>query len=233
MPQADAHVDLMEDLADEMFLDTAVKEAFFCTGDIFFEIARHLQESAAASISANMTITQQGKDRNEHFVDRAYPEAVLDEARSLAAAAAVIDAAFFHSLQVPKRIDLIERAIPVSLPAMAEVLTTVHCSVHTRLQGCWQKKYRSDHEQCGLVDTPTRSLSRSSVVGPGRGGSRDDTQADEETALARKEGSMEQASKHTLDLVVRALNGISDVSTNRGYMSARFLIMIARADEVK
>eukprot|EP00752_Nemacystus_decipiens_P011260 g10007.t1 len=76
--QVDAQVELMEDLANELMLDSAVKEAFFSSGDIFLEIARRLEAAAATAEAASAAAaedektvyTNDGFDRNVGGVPR-------------------------------------------------------------------------------------------------------------------------------------------------------------------
>lgn len=52
----------MENLADELVLDAAVKQAFFSASDVFFDIARWLQEIAQTAEAADATVTADDKN---------------------------------------------------------------------------------------------------------------------------------------------------------------------------
>lgn len=211
----------MEGLADEMLLDTAVKEAFFSIGDVFFEIARRLEESAAAATTAAADAaavrhTALGdEDTNSRLGggERDNPWAAVTDARRLAATAAVLDAAFFHSLQVPKRIDLVARAMPISLPALAEILVKVYSDVRGRLLkhnngddgGCGDKyRCKANQQTFGISPVEADFKSGRSNAGVGR----------EEEGIGTTDtvDPREEIATGMLDRVVRALNGMGDVS---------------------
>ncbi|CBJ31451.1 hypothetical protein Esi_0256_0037 [Ectocarpus siliculosus] len=189
----DAQVELMQDLADEMILDAVVKEAFFSTGDIFFEISRRL-EAAAATVAAGSAVNTAAGEiafRHDGFDGR---RAVVSDARLISATAAVLDAAFFHSIQIPQRIDLVGRPKPMSLPAVAEHLVFVYCALCRRIvTNCEDGADNSDIDTGGRND-----LKGFSPAGVER--------------LAEDAMSpLDALSTGVLDRVVRALNGISDV----------------------
>ncbi|CAN0464725.1 unnamed protein product [Ectocarpus sp. 12 AP-2014] len=191
--QVDAQVELMEELADEMILDAVVKEAFFSTGDIFFEISRRLEAAAAtvAPCSAVNTAAGETAFRHDGFDGG---RAVVSDARLISATAAVLDAAFFHSIQIPQRIDLVGRPKPMSLPAVAEHLVFVYCALCRRIvTNCEDGAGSSD------IDTG------------GRNGFKGFSPAGVERLAEDAMSPLDTLSTGVLDRVVRAINGISDV----------------------
>lgn len=198
----------MEDLADEMILDAVVKEAFFSTGDIFFEISRRLEAAAAtvAACSAVNTAAGETAFRHDGFDGR---RAVISDARLISVTAAVLDAAFFHSIQIPQRIDLVGRPKPMSLPAVAEHLVFVYCALCRRIvTNCEDGADSSDIDTGGRND-----LKGFSPAGVER--------------LAEDAMSpLDTLSTGVLDRVVRALNGISDVSIPNSVVSLRSLTFV-------
>lgn len=201
--QVDAQVELMEGLADEMILDTVVKSAFFATGDVFFEIARRLERISAVAAA-------EVEEETELAEDRLYTrwKAMVD-ARRLSAVSAVLDAAFFHSLQVPSRLDLVACPRPVSLPAVAEFLVSVYFFVRGRLLRYCESDDIGDENIHGgtrqSLDTFFAGVRRGSDV------------SDLDSAGPRVESpgtvsSVEDMLTEVMDRVVRALSGMSDVS---------------------
>lgn len=210
--QVDAQVELMEDLANEMILDAVVKETFFSTGDIFFEIARRLDaaaaaaaapaESALASGTNSAATFENGFDGNGRGATRRDSQGeVVADARLISAAAAVLDAAFFHSLQFPQRVDFVGRPKPTALPLVAENLVCVYCALRRRIAKI--DDGGTDGGDGGVerrkgFDGVSSARVESVVAGT------------EETADAMI--SWDEMSRGVLDRVVRALNGMSDVS---------------------
>lgn len=213
----------MEGLADEMVLDTVVKKFFFSTGDVFFEIARILKKSATAEVAV-ATTTEEGKNRvtEEGLAGssgdrRSNLRTVVAEARHLSAATAVLDAAFFHSLQVSERVDLVGRAIPVTLPAVAETLVKAYCDLRQRLLNYYDDDDNDDGKGAGgrlgarrhdgsWQSYGIKSSEDMSVCGAGA------RRTSEENREIEGVGSLDDISTGILDRVVRALNGMSDVS---------------------
>lgn len=209
--QVDAQVELLEDLANELILDAAVKEAFFSSGDIFFEIARRLEAAAATAEAASAAAaedddetayTQDGFDRNVGGVPRrdSWRE-LLADARLVSAAAAVLDAAFFHSLQFPQSVGLVGRPKPTALPIVAENLFYVYCALRRRIMG--------QHGGAGIVGGTERREDLGGVHSAGDGGCL------AEEGEKNADGPMvswDEVLRVVLDRVVRALNGMSDVS---------------------
>lgn len=218
----------MEGLADEIVLDAVVKEAFFSTGDVFFEIAQYFVQTAAAA-GAEETTTLSGSNLNaggvgnkrksgegEKQKDAGRVTTVAD-VRRFAAATAVLDSAFFHSLQVPGRINLVSRPMPVSLPVVAGLLVEVYASLCRRLSRC-----RDDHDGGELtrenergkaelyLDFPSvEAYRRRGEAGVGHDGA---------ASVARAYDAMDawvDLSTQIQDRVVRAINGMSDVSMTR------------------
>lgn len=205
--QVDPQVELMEDLANELILDGAVKEAFFSSGDIFFEIARRVEATAATAEAAssaaedNTACTQDEFDRNVGGAPRwdSWRE-VFADARLISAAAAVLDAAFFHSLRFPQRVCLVGRPKPSSLPVVADNLFYVYCALRRRMM-----RQPSGADGAGGIE---REKGLDGVYS-----------ADDEcmTKKGAEEASCPMVawgkmSRGVLDRIVRALNGISDVS---------------------
>lgn len=128
----------MEGLADELVLDTELKGAFFA-GDALFEIARWLEETAApAAISADGSDHQPG-GRGEAERARAggleVRQVIVGQARRLSAVAHVLSSAFFHSLEIPRRLDLVTCPRPIPLPAIASLLVTLSSRLRHSLSG--------------------------------------------------------------------------------------------------
>ena len=212
--QVDAQVELMEDLANELILDAAVKEAFFSSGDIFFEIARRLDAAAAAAAEAanaagedEAEYAQGGFGRNVTSSVRRQDSRrqVLADARSISAAAAVLDAAFFHSLQFPQRVGLVGRPKPTALSVVAENLFCVYCANHRRI--VWQHSGADGGGGNGRRDD-LDGLYSAGDEGLVREGTAAAAAAEE---AAGPVASSDEVSRVVLDRVVRALNGMSDV----------------------
>lgn len=206
--QVDAQVELMEDLANELILDAAVKQAFFLSGDIFFEIARRLDAAAATADAASAAAEDEAAYAQHGFettVTSCVPQRdsrreVLADARLIAAAAAVLDAAFFHSLQFPQRVGLVGRPKPTALPVVAENLFFVYCTLRRRIV-----------RQHGGVDGGGGTERRDDLDGVCSAG--DDILAG--AGAEEAPGPMvswDEVSRVVLDRVVRALNGMSGVS---------------------
>lgn len=187
--QVDAQVELMEDLANELMLDTVVKEIFFSTGDIFFEIARRLEAAAAmAEVSAaegeDRSFSQDRFDGDKRTLPRrCRHREVFADARLISAAAAVLDAAFFHSLQSPQRIYLVGLPKPMCLPVVAENLVRVYFDLRRRI----------------LRHADEAELDRGALVSAHFAG---------KSAMTTWDALLTSV----LDRVVRALNEMSDVS---------------------
>lgn len=237
----------MEDLADEIILDTVLKDAFFSTGDIFFELARRLQrsstEAAATASSAAIAAaappqppTAAATATTAAGVQRVLIEGGPDsnlgggrdsrrsagaDAQLLSATAAVFDAAFFHSMQLPQKMDVFMLSTPMSLPKIADNIVHLYCSLKRR----WLGNHGGDGGGCGggggnhgsgeLTHEDSRrdlyTISSRTHLGDecDAGGKRavePGTRVSDETFSWRR--------NITLDRVVRALNGISDVSRN-------------------
>lgn len=212
----------MEGLADEMVLDAVVKEAFFSTGDVFFEIAQylvHIQTAASGAekvaLGDELSEGVENKTKSGEEKKNAGWGAPAD-VRRFAAATAVLDSAFFHSLQVPGRIDLVSRPMPASLPVVAGLLVEVYSSLCRRLSRCGhehdgdltrENKGRKT-EQC--LDVPlVESYRHSGEAAAGRDG------AGSETKMYDAVDAWVEMSTHIQDRVVRAINGMSDVSMAR------------------
>ncbi|CAM9709394.1 unnamed protein product [Ectocarpus fasciculatus] len=200
--QVDVQVELMEDLADEMILDAVVKEAFFSTGDIFFEISRRLgaaadtvaERSAVNTAAGGTAFRQDGFDGSTCSIRRDGRRAVVSDARLISATASVLDAAFFHSIQIPQRIHLVGRPKPMSLPAVAEDLVFVYCAL------------------CSRIVTPCEDGADSSDIDTGgRSSLKGFSPAGVERLAEGAMSPLDTLSTGVLDRVVRALNGISDV----------------------
>lgn len=209
--QVDAQVELMEDLANEMMLDAVVKEAFFSTGDIFFEIARRLDAAAAAATTADESalasetetaaVFENGFDGNGRGAPRRDSRGeVVADARLISATAAVLDAAFFHSLQFPQRVDFVGRPKPTALPLVADNLLCVYCALRRRIA----KIDDGGTNGGGGVER------RKGLDGVSSAGVESVVAGTEEMADAMI--SWNEMSTGVLDRVVRALNGMSDVS---------------------
>lgn len=205
--QVDAQVELMEDLANELILDAAVKEAFFSSGDIFFEIARRLEATAADAASDatedETAYKQHGAfDKNTSGVSRrdSWRE-VFADARLISAAAAVLDAAFFHSLQFPQRVGLVGRPKPMSLPVVAENLFYVYCVLRRRIMSRQSGTDGNGGTECRKGLGGIYSAGDKCLAGEGA-----------EEAVGQMV-SWDEVSRSVLDRVVRALNGMSDVSS--------------------
>ena len=206
--QVDAQVELMEDLANELILDAAVKEAFFFSGDIFFEIARRLEAAAAAAEAASAAAAeeetasvQNGFDSNASGVPRRDAwRGVLADARLISAAAAVLDAAFFHSLQFPHRVGLVGRPKPTALPVVAENLFYLYCALRRRIAG----------QHCSGGGGPEREREDlgGGVFFSGNGCLAEGGEKGAEGPTV----SWDEVLRVVLDRVVRALNGMGDVS---------------------
>lgn len=212
--QVDTQVELMEDLANEMILDVVVKETFFSTGDIFFEIARRLDTAAAAAAAATAeSAIANTTDETPAVVignrfdgsGRGVPRRdsrceVVADARLISAAAAVLDSAFFHSLQFPQRVDFVGRAKPMALPVVVDNLLYVYCTLRRRIV---QLENGTDGGGGIKRRKGLDGVSSAGVDGLAAG--------TEETADAMI--SWDELSTGVLDRVVRALNGMSDVSS--------------------
>lgn len=193
----------MEDLADEMILDAVVKQAFFSTGDIFIEISRRLEAAAATVAECSAVNTAAGKTAFRHdgfdgrngSIRRDGRRAVVSDARLISATASVLDAAFFHSIQIPQRVDLVGRPKPMSLPGVTENLVSVYCALCSRIV-----THCEDGADSSDIDTG------------GRNGLRGFSPAGVERLAEDPMSPLDTLSTGVLDRVVRALNGISDVS---------------------
>ncbi len=180
----------MEDLANELMLDTVVKEMFFSTGDIFFEIARRLEASAEmAEVSAaegeDHSFSQDRFEGDTHSLPRRYRQReVVADARLISAAAAVLDAAFFHSLQSPQRMYLVGLPKPMCLPVVAENLVHVYCDLRRRIL---RNVGEADVDGGGAL-VPAHFAGKSAMT------------------------TWDELLTGVLDRVVRALNEMSDVS---------------------
>lgn len=209
--QVGAQVELMEDLANELILDAEVKEAFFSSGDIFFEIARRLEAAVASDMAASTATEDQTACGQDGFGGHASGlsrrdglRELLADARAVSAAAAVLDAAFFHSLQFPQRVLLVGRPKPTSLPVVAGNLFHVYCALRRQIT-----RQHSGADGGGGAERRKRGLD-SSVY------SVDDQCFPEEGEEGEAVGPMvswDEVSRIVLDRVVRALNGMSDVSS--------------------
>ncbi|CAM9276371.1 unnamed protein product [Hapterophycus canaliculatus] len=209
--KADAQVELMEDLADEMTSDSAVKEVFFSTGDIFFEIAQRLEAAAAraageSAIAAAREEAMPGSGFYESTCGGGLDSQLetISDARRVSAAAAVLDAAFFHSMQFPKRVDLVGRPKPTSLPVVAENLVCVYSALQKRIMG-----------HCNRANGGSGIESRNNSGGGVPSTSVGRLLADSDQtpdAILQWDGIM----TNLLDHVVRALNGMSDLSIFSG-----------------
>eukprot|EP00903_Cladosiphon_okamuranus_P007057 g6860.t1 len=205
--QVDAQAELMEDLANELILDAAVKEAFFFSGDIFEEIARRLDAGAATADAASAAAedevvhAQDGFERTatSRVRQRDDRREVLADAHLISAAAAVLDAAFFHSLQFPQRVGLVGRPKPTALPVVAENLFFVFCAL----------RHRIGRQNCG-VDGGGGTQRRDDLDGVYSAGD-ESLAGDGAQEAADSMVSWEDVSTVVLDRVVRALNGMSDV----------------------
>lgn len=163
----------MEGLANELVMDVAVKQAFFSTGDIFFEIARWLERTAAAreaTSTARMPVNMAGSARNDGGGNSEdVRTSLVSEVRRFSAAAAVLNSAFFHSVEVPKRVNLVARSSPVSLPVVAEFLVDIFSGLRRRLTLWQHDAYGGCGE--GLNDRlPQHSQVRQSMPCVGIGG---------------------------------------------------------------
>ena len=245
----------MEDLADEIILDTVLKDAFFSTGDIFFELARRLQRTsteaattassvaiaaaappqppiAAAAAAAAATATTaagvqrvliEGRPDSNLGGGRDNRRSADTDARFLSATAAVFDAAFFHSMQLPQKMDVFMLPTPMSLPKIAETFVHLYCNLNLR----WLGNRGGDGGGCGggggnhgsgelthedstqdLYTMSSRTKLEDARDAGGKPAVEPGTRVSDETFSQRR--------KITLDRVVRALNGISDVS--RSYL---------------
>ena len=255
--QTDTQVELMEDLADEMILDTVLKDAFFSTGDIYFELARRLErtvnEAAAASSVATASATaaaaagERGRgggregaggggveqrvldggrpDRN-FGGGRASRRSTGTDVRLLAATAAVFDAAFFHSMQLPQKMDIFMISTPMALPKIADMFVYLYCNVKRRWLGKCSSSFgggggddgwsggdvgggdlaHGDSRKDLCIPSP-RTPPNECDAGGERAPVEPETRGAHEIFSRRR-----RKKKRTLDFVVRALNGISDVS---------------------
>lgn len=199
----------MEDLGNELILDAAVKEAFFSSGDIFFEIARRLEAAAATAEAASAVAEDEEAHAEDGFggdvcgvARRDGGRQVLADARLISAAAAVLDAAFFHSLQFPQRVGLVGRPKPMSLPVVAGNLLHVYCALHRRIMR--QRNSGPDGDdgiEHGEDLSSVYPVNARLFVEGGTDEMRDGPMV-----------SWDEVSRDVLDRVVRALNGMSDVS---------------------
>lgn len=244
----------MEDLADEMILDTVLKDAFFSTGDIFYELARRLQRSsteaaataspvaaaaapppappstAAATTTGTATATATGGQRV--FIEReangllgggrGNRRSAGTDARLLSATAAVFDAVFFHSMQLPQKMDVFMLSTPMSLPKIAENFVHLYCSLKHRWLG--NQGLGGVHGSGELVHEDSRQdlFTQSSRAHPGECDARGARAVEPGTGVSDETFSRRR--KMTLDRVVRALNGISDVSRNQTVVFQRPLV---------
>ncbi|CAN0148575.1 unnamed protein product, partial [Scytosiphon promiscuus] len=202
--KVDIQVDLMEGLANEMISDPVVKEVFFSTGDIFFEIAQRLEAAATHAVGelAIAAARKSAAGSNDNTRVKGWNQHdVIAEARRVSAVAAVLDAAFFHSMGSPRRVELVGRPKPTSLPAVAENLFCVYSALQSRIISHSDTVNDSSGIAGGnAVGNGVASASvESSVAGHGGGESPD--------AMLRWDGIL----TGVLDRVVRAINGMSNV----------------------
>ena len=215
-------MELLEGLADEMIFDTTVKAAFFSTGDVLFEIIRRVVRTidgipAAADVPVaaglqNEKLHSDNEDSRNHLQSQ---QAALVDARSLSAAAAVFDAAFFHSLEISRRMDFVARPLPFSLPTLAEILVNAFFGVRRRLQRYRKSKGSADDSGWSRQENVYRMrqgsnafLLESSEEGRDVVGQ---TVSYRGTSSSPENEEGEDLER-VLDHVVRAVNGISDVS---------------------
>lgn len=149
------------------------------------------------------------------------------DARLLSATAAVFDAAFFHSMQLPQKMDVFMLSTPMSLPKIAETFVHLYCNLKRRWLG--NQGLGGDggsaHGSGDLLHEDSRLdlFSRSSRAHPGECVSRGARAVEPGTGVASDE-TLSRRRKMTLDRVVRALNGISDVSRSQTVVSQRPLV---------
>ena len=255
--QVDTQVELMEDLADEMILDTVLKDAFFSTGDIFFKLARRLHRSsteAAATASSVVTaaaapppppttaasapaaggqrVLIDGEPGGNLGGGRGSRRSAGTDARLLSATAAVFDAAFFHSMQLPQKMDIFMLSTPTSLPKIAETFVHLYCNLKRRWLGNHGGRDGGggggggggDHGSGEIVHEDSRQdlctpSSRTHLGEYNAGG-----ECAVELGMRVSDETFSRRWKRTLDCVVRALNGISDVSRKKLPWTSKVLL---------
>lgn len=185
----------MVDLANELLLDRAVKQTFFSTGNIFFEITRWLEQEGEEDI-----VSENSGDALRLLVK---------DMRWFSAAAAVLNSAFFHSIEVPERIDLVARPIPVSIPRVSELLVDVYFSLRRRLA-----QFGHDNRGCA-EEEKCNNISSHGLTPAGFGGRNGGSGGDEgRVGMAAKTANtddLEKLSTSMGDWLVGALNGMGEV----------------------
>lgn len=206
-PQVDSQVKILDDLAKEMILDTAVKEEFFSTGDIFFDIARRLEAAAIGSETepgnaAEKAMAGVGFGESARGKGRFSRREIVAHARLVSAMATVLDAAFFHSMQCTKTVDLVGRPKATSLPVVSDNLLCVYCTLQRRILSF------------GDRDDGGHGIAGSNALGGGVSFPSFESILPGSWEEERTNGMLPQDFIMTgiLDNVVRALNGMSDVS---------------------
>lgn len=188
-------IEIMEDLSNELLLDRAVKRAFFSTGNVFFEIARRLE--------------QQGREDTVAENSGDVLRALVGDMRRFSAAAAVLNSAFFHSLEVSERIHLVARPTPVSIPMVSELLVDVYSSLRRRLTQFRREDSGSTEEESGN-GRPSRD-STSTDFGGRNGASGSGEVRLGMAAKAASTEDLERLSTSMGDWLVGALNGMGEV----------------------
>ncbi|CAM9617213.1 unnamed protein product, partial [Sphacelaria rigidula] len=145
-----AHVGIMEDLADELVLDTAVKRVFFSVGSIFLGISRWLEQ-----VTADSNVQEQSGD---------VLSTLVWDIRRFSAAAAVLNAAFFHSIEVRERLDLVAHPIPVSIPVVSELLVDAYSSLNRRLEQFQNEDGYCNQEEAIGEEGPSHALHPSTTT---------------------------------------------------------------------
>lgn len=120
------------------------------------------------------------------------------KAHHFSAVASVLDSAFFHSLEVPGRVELVARQMPASLPVVADLLVTVYSCLRRRL---FWSFCDGGEEELGL-DSYNEDLKVSSAVAYRNGG--------EDVETSGVEG-LQDLLIRMADCVVGALNGMGEV----------------------
>lgn len=136
------------------------------------------------------------------------------DARLLSATAAVFDAAFFHSMQLPQKMDIFMLSTPMAVPNIAETFVRLYCDLKRRWLGNRDGggggggDYGGEHTHEDSTQDLCMSSSRTPL------GENDDAGGEHavEPETRVTDETLSRRRKRTLDSVVRALNGISDVS---------------------
>lgn len=188
----------MEDLADELVLDTAVKRVFFSVGSIFLGISRWLEQ-----VTADSNVQEQSGD---------VLSTLVWDIRRFSAAAAVLNAAFFHSIEVRERLDLVAHPIPVSIPVVSELLVDAYSSLNRRLEQFQNEDGYCNQEEAIGEEGPSHALhpSTTSAGRLDRGVGSGKTRAGTITKAASTE-DLDKLSTSMGDWLVGALNGMGEV----------------------